>query len=212
MKFTTASLLCAAATVASAIPMPPAGTCIVDLNGTPYNTLALRKQPCNNKAPSLYLSNGASVQQMSSTLYKGCGYTYYKVKYTDPSTGRTYKGYVGSDYVTCGSQPVPPTPPTPPSTQSCGQWSVAHGGPINACSTGYTYTAGNSDYCSGSNCQSICCSPAQDNTQSCGAWAVTLGGSPNACGSGWSYTAQDGDTCNANGSNCQSQCCTKLLY
>lgn len=54
--------------------------------------------------------------------------------------------------------------------------------------------------------------PPTNPQQSCGSWAVKYGGSPNACGSNMMYTASDSATCNADGSNCQTQCCSNKLY
>jgi hypothetical protein len=44
--------------------------------------------------------------------------------------------------------------------------------------------------------------------QSCGSFSVKNGGPSNACGSGYRFTADDGDMCAADGSNCQSLCCS----
>ena len=136
---------------------------------------------------------------------------------TEPAIGsmQVYTFTGDKIHVPC---PQPPPPPPPAQTQSCGSWSVSLGGPVNSCGAGYTYTAGNSDTCAadGSNCRSVCCSPSYvpppPQQQSCGAWAVKYGGSPNCCGSSMIYTASDSTTCNADGSNCQSQCCSNKLY
>lgn len=199
---------CASTAAAHASPMTPSNTCVVNLAGTPYNQLALRPTPCNNKAPIANLRNGAKLVNLHQ-IKSGCGFKYYQVGYTAPN-GYYYKGWVGTDYVKCGSNPAPPAPPAP-QTISCGSWSVRFGGGANACGSGYQYTAGSYDTCSasGSNCVYQCCSPVSGQT-SCGSWSVSKGGPNNACGSGYSYTAGDGDMCS--GSNCVSQCCTRLLY
>lgn len=208
---------CAAAIAACASPASAArqsNTCVVDLSGTPYNQLSLRPTPCNNRAPIVNLANGAQLTNLHQ-IQSGCGFQYYRVGYRAPN-GRYYKGWVGTDYVQCSSNPAPPTPPSPPQNIRCGSWSVQNGGPNNACGYGYTYTAGSYDTCSSSgyDCVSQCCSPQQGpvGQMSCGAWSVRHGGPNNACGSGYSYTAGDGDVCEASGDDCQSQCCSPLLY
>jgi hypothetical protein len=152
--------LAAAAAVASAHNVPT--YCMVDLDGTPYNELALRPTPCNNLPAIMMLPNHLWIVDAGVPLESGCGFTYkyVSVRATD---GKDYYGWVGTDYIDCGSTPAPPSPPTPPtpptSWQSCGSYSVKNGGPTNCCGPNAQYTAGDYDMCSanGSNCQAICC-------------------------------------------------------
>lgn len=133
--------------------MPPPGQCVVDLNGSPYTQLALRPIPCNTEPALVNLNNGASVTILNNDQqYYGCNYAYTFVQYVDPSTGATTDGYVGTEYVDCN---------TSGEQQSCGSYSVAHGGPTNACGSGKTYSASDSTMCNadGSNCVAQCCSP-----------------------------------------------------
>jgi hypothetical protein len=87
--------------------------------------------------------------------------------------------------------------------------SVKNGGPINACGTGFEYTATDGQTCSanGSDCQASCCSPSTPTTQSCGAWSVANGGPTNAC-NGLNFTTDPAATCNVDSSDCESLCCT----
>ena len=135
---------------------------------------------------------------------------------TKPPTGSM------QEYTFTGTKsydPCPPPPPPPPSnTQSCGSWSTKNGGPNNSCGSGYCYTAGDSTKCNadGSDCKSKCCAknpppPPTKPQQTCSAWAVTLGGSPNCCGKNKAYNP-DATTCNADGSNCNTQCCESVVY
>lgn len=144
------------AAVASAIPYPGPGQCVVDLNGTPYTSLSLRKTPCNNQAPLAMLNNGQGLKLLSENQVFGCGYWYTEVGYTTPQ-GQYLEGWVGSDYVDCNYGSNPPS-----SQQSCGSWSVKLGGPTNCCGKGYAYTStSDADMCNsdGSNCVQKCCSP-----------------------------------------------------
>lgn len=199
---TVTILACAAIT--SAIPMPPAGSCVVDLNGTPYNQLALRPTPCNDQPTLAMLNNGQSVVMLSPKQQSGCGFTYTYVQYTAPN-GKTTKGWLGSDFIDCHSQPT--------SQISCGSFSVSKGGPTNACGAGKSYTASDSTMCNadGSNCVAQCCTnlvyrrSARAVTK-CGAWSVKKGGPANACGDGFEYTADSDDVCS--GKNCKSVCCS----
>lgn len=91
----------------------------------------------------------------------------------------------------------------------CGQWSVQHGGPTNACGSSYSYTAGDTTSCASnqSNCLDVCCTP--NDPQLCGSWSVENGGPVNSCGAGYTYTATDEQVCASDGSGCQTICCSK---
>jgi hypothetical protein len=151
----------------------------------------------------VYLRNYQVVWNLGQTR-SGCGYDYVQVTYVNKQ-GRQYTGWVGSDYVVCAGNKA---------TQTCGAYAVKNGGPTNACGPNAYFTADTSAKClaSGSNCQSVCCvaipRPAPVAQQSCGSFSVKNGGPTNACGSGYRFTADDGDMCAADGSNCQSLCCT----
>jgi hypothetical protein len=141
-------ILACVSAVALGLPYPPPGYCVVNLNGSPYTSLALRSTPCNNEPAILYMNNGQEVKMLSTNDYYGCGWEYLHVSYTD-SHGNTYSGYAGEAYLMCNEAPQ----------QSCGTWCLKNGGPPNACGTGYTYTAGNNAMCdeSGDNCKTECC-------------------------------------------------------
>jgi hypothetical protein len=115
----------------------------------------------------MMLPNGLPVKDVNAPPKYGCGYWYKKVS-VHATDGNDYTGYVGTDYISCGSRPapVPPMPPTPPPRpqpvyqQKCGSFCVKNGGPTNCCGADQ-YTAGDYDMCNadGSNCQAQCCSP-----------------------------------------------------
>jgi hypothetical protein len=50
--------------------------------------------------------------------------------------------------------------------------------------------------------------PNPPQLQTCGSWSVKEGGPTNACGPDFMYTATDSSYCLADGSNCQTACCT----
>jgi hypothetical protein len=149
-KIAILSALAAVMNISNGLPYPPPGYCVVNLNGAPYSTLALRPTPCNDEAAIVNMQNGQEVKMLSTKEYEGCGWTYLKVSYTD-NNGNTYNGYAGEDYLMCNDDE--------PSQQSCGSWAVQYGGSPNACGSGYTYTASDNSMCdaSGDNCQSVCC-------------------------------------------------------
>jgi hypothetical protein len=144
------AILAAVSVGALALPYPPPGYCVVNLNGSPYTSLALRSTPCNNEPAILYMNNGQEVKMLSTKDYYGCGWEYLHVSYTD-SHGNTYSGYAGEDYLMCNEGA--------PAQQSCGSWAVKYGGSPNACGSGYTYTTSSTATCdaSGDNCKAECC-------------------------------------------------------
>lgn len=88
------------------------------------------------------MDDGTTVKLIDTkNLYVGCGNTYVKVKYVDPDTGLGYKGYIGFDYVSCGSTPAPrpgPAPnPQPVDLQKCSSFAVKYGGTILSISLTY---------------------------------------------------------------------------
>lgn len=149
----TLAIFAATAVVVSALPtMPSPGQCVVDLTSSPYPQMALRPTACNTELPLVMLNDGTALTILDNgKQYPGCGYTYTKVQYADLATGITIDGYVGSKYMDCNSSPV--------FEQSCGFWSVQHGGPTNACGSGKAYLAPDSAMCNadGSNCVEQCC-------------------------------------------------------
>ena len=170
MKFLALAAVAAVASTASAHSSPKyAPTCVVDLNGTPYNQLSLRPTPCNNKQPIINFNNGQPLVNMNYPQQYGCGFTYTYVGYYGVN-GQFVTGYVGSEFIKCkGVNPVPPPPrpqpprpqPQPGSSQQCGSWAVRNGGGANACGAGFSYTAGDNTMCSatGFNCRQVCCTP-----------------------------------------------------
>jgi hypothetical protein len=138
------------------------GSCTVSLRGTGFSSLALRPTPCNNRQPIMMLPNGLRVLDLGGGQKYGCGY-YYKRVEVRGRDGRAYKGWVGTDYVQCGRNPLPPTPPPNPfprASQSCGTFCVKNGGPTNCCGDGGQYTAASYNTCNtdGSDCYRQCCS------------------------------------------------------
>ena len=113
MKFIIATAALAA--VASAHPSPSYyGACVVDLSGTPYNQLALRRTPCNNEKPIIMFNNGQPLVNMNYPVQHGCGFDYLYVGYYGVN-GQFVTGYVGTDYINCSSHPAPyPPRPFPP--------------------------------------------------------------------------------------------------
>ena len=170
---------------------------------------------CTPKDPQL--CGDWSVKNGGPTNACGKGY-----KYTATDEQECASNGSGCKQICCTKSKVPPVvyrsaesanAPRPhharSSGQLCGSWSVANGGPMNACGLSYTYTAGSNTMCAsnGSNCLDICCTP--NDPQLCGDWSVQNGGPMNACGSGYTYTATDEQECAADGDGCQQICCTQ---
>ena len=210
MQLSTIVAIASAAVCANAVPTPPPGQCVVKLGGTPYNQLSIRPTPCNNQQPLANLNNGQFVTDLHKTK-SGCGFTYNYVGYYAPN-GKYIKGWVGSDYVYCPSNPPSPQPSA---IIKCGAWAVQRGGGDNACGDGKSFTASDSDTCNGSDrdCKSQCCTGLvfrRDGAQLCGKWSLKNGGPDSACGDGFAYTAEDDDVCNQSGKNCVKACCSPV--
>lgn len=157
MQLSNIVIVLAAAVCANAVPTPPPGKCVVNLDGTKFNQLSIRPTPCNDQKPLALVKNGQFITDLHKTK-SGCGFKYNYVGYYTPD-GDYIKGWVGSDYVDC--QGGNPPAPQPSSQQKCGSWSVTLGGGDNACGEGKSFTTSSSDTCNadGSNCKSKCCTP-----------------------------------------------------
>lgn len=105
---TLAIFFAATAVVASATSMPQPGQCVVDLTNSPYDQTAIRPVACNTEPALVTLAHGASLQILDNDFqqYAGCGYVYTRVQYTDPSTGVSTEGYIGSKYMDCNPFPT----------------------------------------------------------------------------------------------------------
>lgn len=211
----------AAAVIVSALPMPPPGPgqCVVNLTNSPYPQMPLRAS-CNTQSPILaMLNNGAYLTMIilppnNGQQEDGCGDTYTMVQYADPSTGTVFDGYVDTMYMDCST---PNEPELSLSRRgegeadeiSCLSWSVAHGGPTNACAgSGKLFSANEGVTCAadGSNCVAYCCE--NNIEQSCATWGGTHGGPTHACAvTGRPFTTSDRAMCRADDSNCFDLCC-----